>query len=83
MFTDEPAPTGAAQIDAAFAALAEYLATRDGWSTPAWAQERHRYLTTPWYPAVPDIFREEAEQDSPEAFQRRGIFITGRSLERA
>lgn len=35
VFTDEPARAGAAEIDAAFAALAEHLANRDGWEAPA------------------------------------------------
>jgi len=82
VFTDEPASTGSDQIDAAFAALADHLAERDGWSAPAWALNPAR-RTAAWFPAVPAIFRTEAEQDSPRAFRRRGIFITGRSLDRA
>lgn len=34
VFSDEPPRTGAPQLDAAFAALADYLAERDGWTTP-------------------------------------------------
>lgn len=83
VFADEPAPTGAAEVDAAFAALAEHLATRDGWEAPAWVHGPGRFLDTPWYPAVPDIFRTEADRDSPAAFRRRGIFLTSRSLARA
>jgi hypothetical protein len=82
VFTTEPAPTGSAQLDAAFAALADHLAERDGWTVPLWAVEPARH-TEAWYPAVPSIFREEAEQDSPRAFRQRGIFITERSLSRA
>ncbi len=82
VFNDEPPHTGAAEVDAAFAALAEYLAVRDGWQTPSWAQDASR-RTTAWYPAVPAIFHAEADHESPEAFRRRGIFITSRSLARA
>jgi len=82
VFAGEPAPTGSAQLDAAFAALADHLAERDGWPVPAWALDPAR-RTDGWYPAVPTIFRDEAEQDSPRAFRQRGIFITGRSLSRA
>jgi hypothetical protein len=82
VFADEPAPTGSAQLDAAFAALADHLAERDGWQAPAWVLEPAR-RTDGWFPAVPAIFRGEAEQDSPRAFRERGIFITGRSLSRA
>lgn len=82
VFAAAPAPTGSVQVDAAFAALADYLAQRDGWPAPAWAMDPAR-RTTPWYPAVPSIFRAEAEEDSPPAFLERGILITGRSLARA
>lgn len=82
VFAAEPAPTGSVQLDAAFAALADHLAERDGWTAPLWAVDPARH-TEGWYPAVPAIFGEEAEQDSPRAFRQRGIFITERSLSRA
>lgn len=82
VFADDPAPTGSVQLDAAFAALADHLAGRDGWTAPAWALDPARRADG-WYPAVPAIFRAEAEQDSPRAFRQRGIFVTGRSLDRA
>lgn len=82
VFTDEPPHTGAVEVDAAFAALAAYLAERDGWTTPAWALDPTR-RTDAWYPAVPVIFRTEADRESPEAFRQRGILITSRSLARA
>lgn len=68
VFADEPAPTGSVQLDAAFAALADHLAERDGWTAPAWALDPGR-RTDGWYPDVPAIFRTEAEQDSPRAFR--------------
>ncbi|MFT4232800.1 MAG: hypothetical protein QM606_08525 [Leucobacter sp.] len=83
VFTVEPPRTGSAQLDAAFAALADYLADRDGWPTPVWASDATRHTATAWYPAVPVIFRADAERESPEAFRRRGILITARSLARA
>lgn len=82
VFTDEPPPTGAEQLDAAFAALADYLAERDGWQAPAWARDSAR-RTTGWYPAVPSIFHADADRESPDAFRRRGILITSLSLARA
>lgn len=82
VFADEPQPTGSMQLDAAFAALADHLAERDGWPAPVWAADPQRQ-TEEWYPAVPAIFRAEAVQDSPRAFRQRGILITGRSLDRA
>jgi len=82
VFAGEPAPTGSQQLDAAFAALADHLAERDDWQVPAWALDQAR-RTVEWFPAVPAIFHAEAELDSPRAFRQRGIFITGRSLDRA
>ena len=82
VFTEEPPLTGAAQLDAAFAALADYLARRDGWMAPVWALDPVR-STEAWYPAVPAILRGEADVESPEAFRSRGILITSRSLDRA
>jgi hypothetical protein len=82
VFTDRPRPTGSKEVDAAFAALAEHLAARDGWETPQWAMDPASHAGQ-WYPAVPDIFKEEADQESPPAFRARGIWITSRSLLRA
>lgn len=82
VFVDEPEPTGAGELDAAFAALADHLAERDGWPLPAWALDPAR-RTTAWYPSVPAIFRADAETESPRAFRRRGICLTARSLLRA
>ena len=82
VFAAEPAPTGSVRVDAAFAALADHLAERDGWPAPAWATDPARRADG-WYPAVPAIFQAEADRDSPRAFRQRGILITGRSLNRA
>ncbi|MFT3796869.1 hypothetical protein [Microbacterium sp.] len=82
VFTDEPPRTGSVQLDAAFAALADYLSGLDGWPTPAWVHDPSR-RTEAWYPAVPAIFRADADQESPGAFRRRGILVTARSLARA
>ncbi|WP_206610460.1 hypothetical protein [Actinomyces wuliandei] len=83
VFTQEPPPTGAVEVDAALAALADFLAGRDGWQAPAWVEEPGRVCPRWWYADVPGIFRSEAEAQSPEAFRRRGILITSRSLARA
>jgi hypothetical protein len=82
VFEAEPGPTGSPRLDAAFAALADHLAERDGWQVPPWANDPGRRANG-WFPDVPTIFRAEAERDSPPAFRRRGIFISNRSLERA
>ena len=82
VFDEKPAPTGARELDAAFAALADHLAERDGWDAPEWAGDPRR-VTDDWFPDVPAIFRDEAQQQSPRAFRERGIFITAASLNRA
>ncbi|AQP52749.1 hypothetical protein [Tessaracoccus flavescens] len=81
VFGREPASTRSAEIDAAFASLAEYLAERDGWVVPEWASTASTVAR--WYPGVPGIFRGDADRESPPAFRRRGIFITDSSLARA
>lgn len=81
-FDDEPAPTGSPHIDAALAALADHLATRDAWTIPAWAHDPSRTVDA-WYPDVPAHARLAARTQSPPAFRRRGIYLTSRSLERA
>ncbi|MFB9774854.1 hypothetical protein [Brevibacterium otitidis] len=82
VFVDEPEPTGAGELDAAFAALADHLAERDGWTPPVWALDPARH-TTAWYPSVPAIFRADADRESLRAFRQRGVFLTDRSLLRA
>jgi len=42
-FDREPPVTRAAEVDAALAALAEYLARRDNWTVPSWARKPGRY----------------------------------------
>lgn len=83
VFADAPTPTGSRELDAAFAALAEHLATVDGWVPPAWTADPARTVRGRWFATTPDIFRDEAAAESPPAFRKRGIFITGRALSRA
>lgn len=82
VFAPEPEPTGAPELDAAFAALAEHLADRDGWMAPQWIFKAERRVHE-WFPAVPSIYRQLALDQSPPAFRSRGIFITDTSLARA
>lgn len=48
-FVQEPSPTSSPEIDAALAALAEYLARRDNWAAPSWARKPERYSTKWWF----------------------------------
>jgi hypothetical protein len=61
VFTDPPAPTASVELDAAFAALAEYLAERDGWTPPAWTSDAWRSVAPAvWWASTPSIFRDIA-----------------------
>src|SRR5271170_949874 len=48
-FSREPSATRSAEVDAALAALAEYLARRDYWPLPAWAHKPGRYSGKWWF----------------------------------
>ncbi len=84
VFTDPPAPTGSVELDAAFAALAEYLAERDGWTPPPWTSDAWRSLApAEWWASTPSIYRDIALEESPRQFRDRGIWITLSGLARA
>jgi hypothetical protein len=80
---EEPGTTGDARVDAAFAALAEHLARRDGWIVPSWALDPSRETTTWWF--VSDLAGQHprALVESPLSFRKRGVFITSDALVRA
>jgi hypothetical protein len=82
VFEREPRRTGAVEIDAAFAALAEHLAVRDEWTTPRWASDPTR-RTRPWHAAQSSAFYAEADLESPPAFRSRGVYIGANALNRA
>ncbi|GAB3269963.1 hypothetical protein GCM10027456_56900 [Kineosporia babensis] len=82
-FDQEPAPTRSTEVDAALAALAEYLARRDGWSLPAWARKPGRYSSKWWFVTPLRGMHPTALQESPASFRTRGVFITSGALSRA
>jgi hypothetical protein len=49
MWSQAPQVTGDSRVDAAFAAMAEYLARRDGWKVPAWAALPQREAWPWWF----------------------------------
>jgi hypothetical protein len=83
MWAAVPRSTGDNRVDAAFAAMAEYLARRDGWTVPAWARLPEREAWPWWF--VTDLrgLYPQALVESPSSFRRRGVFITSGALERA
>lgn len=82
VFTEEPQLTGSSAIDASYAAVAEYLAHRDGWEPPAWVHDEHRTVTH-WIADQPPMFHQRAFEESPAEFRARGIFTTLAGLSRA
>jgi hypothetical protein len=71
------------RVDAAFAAMAEYLARRDGWEVPSWARLPGREAWPWWF--VTDLrgLHPRALVESSPSFRRRGVFITSGALDRA
>ena len=78
----EPPPTSSPQVDAALAALAEYLARRDNWPLPSWARKPGRYSARWWFVTPLRGMHPTALQESPPSFRTRGIFITAGALSR-
>lgn len=77
-----PVVTGDTRVDAAVAALAEYLCARRGVAPPAWALEFGREARPWWFVADDVRFRALALRESPISFARRGVFVTKGGLER-
>lgn len=83
MFDVEPPRTGDEGIDAAFAALVEYLADRDGWTPPAWVLDSDRTAHTDWYVVPYESLRRFAFAESPEPFRRRRLFVSADAFSHA
>lgn len=82
VFQSPPPRTGNRNVDAAFAALAEHLAERDGWAPPAWIHEPHR-TDANWYVAEAPSLEQWIRDQTPVHFARRGIAISRDALNRA
>jgi len=83
LLTGEPVVTGHRGVDAAFAALACWLADRDGWTAPLWALSDARVARPWWFVSDSDYGRAWALVQSPAHFRIRGVFITDTALQRA
>jgi hypothetical protein len=81
-FSREPSATRSAEVDAALAALAEYLARRDNWPLPSWARKPGRYSAKWWFVTPLRGMHPTALQESPPSFRTRGVFITAGALSR-
>jgi hypothetical protein len=78
VFTNEPSLLPALQLNAAIAALAEWLAHRDGWTPPKWCRDPGRSLAQPWYVAGSDfeVLKETADAESPAEFRAHGVYTS-------
>ncbi|MDQ2882676.1 MAG: hypothetical protein M3Y48_16175 [Actinomycetota bacterium] len=74
----EPSCTGDERWDVFLAALAEYLAARDGRGAPSWAEPRS--LRRLWFPFNTRAARVDALVHAPAAFRRRGVYIAAQEL---
>lgn len=83
LLVDEPGVTGDSGVDAAFAALACWLADRDGWTAPSWALSEARVARPWWFVSDSAYGRAWAMVQSPAQFRIRGVFITATALQRA
>ncbi|MGH7608459.1 MAG: hypothetical protein ACREOD_00725 [Candidatus Dormibacteria bacterium] len=77
-----PSSTREPKWDACIAALAEYLALRDGLEPPRWARQAQYALDTFWFPVSSPGAVGDALVYAPASFACRGIFIERRDLER-
>jgi hypothetical protein len=82
VFTSAPGLTGHSGLDASFAALACWLATRDGWEAPLWTQDLHRVARPWWFVSNSAYGRSWALVQSPGEFRIRGVCITDTALMR-
>ena len=85
VFDPEPERTGSPGLDAAFAALAVFLAHRDEWTPPAWALDPSRRAPTPWYPATTHHqgLIAEARREVPPEFRELNVIVAAHDLDRA
>lgn len=72
---EAPPPTGATDIDAALAAVAEFCCVEAGMETPRWAMEPSR-MARPWlFVASNPAFHAYVMANTPISFARRGVFV--------
>lgn len=79
----EPATTNDAHWDALLAGIAEWLAARDGFPSPAWVDAPGRTLTEPWSPHELASLRRLAADNAPQELRRHGVLIDPYDLARA
>ena len=77
-----PALCGDRRLDAAIAALAEFLCAEAGLPYPAWTDEEERFAEPWWFVSGLRGFEAMALRDSPITFARHGVFVNEGAFER-
>ena len=79
-YNREPGTTGSLGVDAAFAALAHWQATRDGWAaaTPSWI--RRTIAPDPWYASDDAYSQERARSTCPALWREHNVWVGDRDL---
>jgi hypothetical protein len=83
MWARPPRLCGDRRVDAALAALGEYVARRDGWPPPQWTRDPRREAEPWWFVTALRGLHARALAESPLSFRKRGVFITRGALDRA
>lgn len=78
----QPKLCGDRRMDAAVAALVEFLCTEAGLASPAWTDEAERFAEPWWFVAGLPGFEAMALRDSPIAFARHGVFVNEGAFDR-
>ena len=76
LVADAPTRCGARRLDAALAALAEFLCTEAGLPYPTWTDEEWRFAEPWWFVSGLRGFEAMALRDSPISFARHGVFVS-------
>ena len=79
---DRPQTTGSSRWDAFVAALVDHLCRTNGVQAPRWVHDAVFVLDEWWFPSGYESLHATALVESPAPFAVRGIFLTGRALDR-
>lgn len=69
--------------DAYLACAAALLCQEQGYSCPAWVDQRDRVFKRPWFAAKTPNLKAILIQESPAAFRIRNLFVSANALSRA
>jgi hypothetical protein len=85
LVTDPPewvANPAHADCDAYWAAVVETLCREAGLPPPEWTESSRCYLHTPWFAGSMENLKAILLAESPVAFRRRNLFVSGNAMSR-